>query len=117
MTDQRDVLIVGAGVGGLCAAARLAVAGHRPLVVERGPRVGGRASTFEVDGFKVNTGAVAIELGGAMEETFRDVGAPFELRVPDPPNVFRIKGKTVKRFDSGQDVIGLRSPARMLPSQ
>ena len=101
MTEQRDVLIVGAGVGGLCAAARLAVAGHRPLVVERGPRVGGRASTFEVDGFKVNTGAVAIEFGGAMEETFRDVGAPFELRVPDPANVFRIKGKTVNPTKGG----------------
>jgi len=38
-------------------------------------------------------------------------------RAMGPGAVTVIKGKTVRRFESGQDVIGLRSPARMLPSQ
>ena len=53
---EADILVIGAGVGGLCTAARLASAGRRPLLVERADRVGGRASTVEVDGFKLNTG-------------------------------------------------------------
>jgi phytoene dehydrogenase-like protein len=91
-----DALVVGAGAGGLCAAARLAHAGHRTLVVESRDRVGGRASSIEHDGFTINTGAIAIEYGGVLEETFRTVGAPFEVRVPEPATKFRIKGREVQ---------------------
>ncbi|MCW3016449.1 MAG: amine oxidase [Solirubrobacterales bacterium] len=96
-----DVLVIGAGMGGICAAARLQHAGLSTLLVERADRVGGRASTFEVDGFKVNTGAVAIENGGDMEQTFTDVEAELRLRYPEPANVFRIKGKTVNPARGG----------------
>jgi phytoene desaturase len=90
-SPRYDALVIGAGAGGLCAAARLAHAGRRTLLVEGRDRVGGRASTEDQNGFKINTGAVAIEYGGVLEETFRAVGAPFEIRVPDPATKFRIK--------------------------
>ena len=82
--------MIGAGAGGLCAAARLAAAGLRVLVVEERDRLGGRASSVVEDGFTINTGAVAIEYGGVLEETFRACGAPFEIRVPEPATLFRI---------------------------
>jgi phytoene dehydrogenase-like protein len=102
-TESRhvDVLVVGAGMGGICAAARLQHAGLSTLLVEREDRVGGRASTFDVDGFKVNTGAVAIENGGDMEQTFKDLEAELELRYPAPANVFRVKGRTVNPAKGG----------------
>lgn len=90
-----DALVIGAGAGGLCAAARLASEGLRPLLVEGRDRVGGRASSVIEEGFTVNTGAVAIEYGGILEDTFRRVGAPFDIRVPDPATVFRLKGRDV----------------------
>ncbi|HEX3605839.1 MAG TPA: FAD-dependent oxidoreductase [Candidatus Dormibacteraeota bacterium] len=90
-----DALVIGAGAGGLCAAALLARGGHRTLLVESRDRVGGRASTVEEDGFLVNTGAIAIEPGGALEEVFRRVDAPFEIRVPNPCTVFRLRGRDV----------------------
>ena len=90
-----DALVIGAGAGGLCAAARLAHQGYRTLVVEGRDRVGGRASSVEEDGFTVNTGGIAIEYGGVLEETFRTVGAPFEIRVPEPATKFRLKRKEV----------------------
>lgn len=96
-----DVLVIGAGMGGLCAAARLACAGRKVLLVERADRVGGRASTEIIDGFRINTGAIAIENGGPMEETFETIGAEFGLRYPDPANVFRVKGRTVNPAAGG----------------
>jgi phytoene dehydrogenase-like protein len=93
--ERFDALVIGAGAGGLSAAARLAHHGYRTLLVESRDRVGGRASSVEEEGFTVNTGAIAIEYGGVLEETFRTVGAPFEIRVPVPATMFRLKGKDV----------------------
>lgn len=95
MSGSFDALVIGSGVGGLCAAARLARAGDRVLLVESRDLIGGRASTSEVDGFRVNNGAIAIEYGGVMEETFRTVGAPWDIRVPKPATLFRIAGRNV----------------------
>ncbi|MFI1914190.1 phytoene desaturase family protein [Nocardia sp. NPDC020380] len=90
-----DAVVVGAGAGGLFTAARLAHHGLRTLVVERLDRIGGRASTEEIDGFKVNSGAIVVELGGIAEETFDEVGAKFEVRPANPPILYRIGGRDV----------------------
>lgn len=91
--DPFDSLVIGAGVGGLSAAARLAAAGLRPLVVEGRDRVGGRFSSTDQDGFRISTGAVAVEYGGVIEATFGLLQVPFCLRVPHPAAVFRYGGK------------------------
>ncbi len=90
-----DVVVIGAGAGGLFTAARLAHLGYRTLVAERRDKVGGRASTDDIDGFKVNTGAIVIEVGGITQQTCADVGAPFDIREPKPPLLYRIGGKDV----------------------
>src|SRR3977135_4738596 len=90
-----DAVVIGAGAGGLCSAARLAHAGLYALVVEDKARLGGRASTEEIDGFIVNIGAIAIELGGVFEETFNTVGAPLDIRTPEPASSFFIDGKLI----------------------
>ena len=54
-----DAVVVGAGAGGLCAAARLVHAGMKPVVVEALDRLGGRAATEVIDGFTVNIGAIS----------------------------------------------------------
>lgn len=90
-----DAIVVGAGAGGLFTAARLSKLGYRTLVVEALDKVGGRASTTDVDGFKVNDGAIVIEVGGITQQTCEEVGAKFEIREPSPPILYRIKGKDV----------------------
>lgn len=90
-----DAVVIGAGAGGLFTAARLAHQGYRTLVVERLDKVGGRASTDDVEGFKVNTGAIVIEVGGITEQTCREVGARFDIREPEPPILYRIGSKDV----------------------
>ncbi len=55
MTAPRDVVVIGAGPNGLVAAAMLAKAGFRPLVLERRPIVGGTAVTEEIHpGFRAS---------------------------------------------------------------
>ena len=90
-----DAVVIGAGAGGLFTAARLAHSGIRTLVVERLDKVGGRASTDDIDGFKVNTGAIVIEVGGITQRTCAEVGAAFDIREPQPPILYRIAGKDV----------------------
>ncbi|MGW6458874.1 phytoene desaturase family protein [Streptomyces sp. NPDC055078] len=100
-----DALVVGAGAGGMFTAARLAHRGYRTLVVERLDQVGGRASTHDIDGFKVNNGAIVLELGGIAEETFAEVGAPYDVRMPKPPLLYRIGGKDVDVTKGGWGVL------------
>ena len=47
MADCYDVIVIGAGLGGLTAAAKLAKAGRKTLLVERNYSVGGAASTYK----------------------------------------------------------------------
>lgn len=54
--QDADVIVVGAGIAGLTAAAQLTEAGLSVLVVEASDRVGGRAGTEEVSGFVVDRG-------------------------------------------------------------
>src|SRR5918993_1473914 len=56
--EERDVVVVGAGVAGLSAASRLAAAGVDVLVLEARDRVGGRLLTADAGGLE-------LELGGA----------------------------------------------------
>lgn len=91
--ERYDALVIGSGVGGLSAAARLAHHGYRVLLVESRDRVGGRASSVTEEGFTVNVGGIAVEYGGVLEETFREVGAPWDIRVPKPATLYRLGGK------------------------
>ena len=96
-----DAVVIGAGAGGLCAAARLVAAGKKVLVVEAKDRVGGRASSENIDGFTVNIGAIAIERGGVFEETFGLLGVDLDIREPSPATVFRIEGKVINVAKGG----------------
>ncbi len=56
--DPYDAIVIGGGHNGLVAAAYLARAGQRVLVLEQRPVLGGAAATEPIfPGFRVNTGA------------------------------------------------------------
>jgi phytoene desaturase len=91
-TTKHDVIVIGSGMGGISAGALLANAGYKTLVVEKYERLGGRFSTVEYKGFKMPTGAIGIETGGAVERVFKEVGAPFEVTLV-PQLYYWIEGK------------------------
>ena len=90
-----DALVIGAGAGGMAAAARLNRLGYRTLLAESRDRVGGRASTVDIDGFQVNTGALIIETGGENGQLFDDLGVSMGTRLPERPLVRRLGKRDV----------------------
>src|SRR5262245_21160025 len=56
MPDAPDVLIVGAGLAGLCCGKRLAECGVSFRILEASDGVGGRVRTDTVDGFRLDRG-------------------------------------------------------------
>jgi phytoene dehydrogenase-like protein len=51
-----DVIVVGAGLAGLCCARELMIQGVDVLLLERSAAVGGRLRTDETDGFHLDRG-------------------------------------------------------------
>jgi len=94
-SEQVDILVIGSGIGGMCAAAYLAHKGYQVLVTEALPRIGGHCSTFEYQGIKCTTGVVGPGLGGPLENLFREVGAEFDVRPCGIPH-YLINGKIIK---------------------
>lgn len=76
------VLIVGAGPGGLATAMLLAKAGHEVTVVEKEPRVGGRTSLIEGQGYRFDLGPTFFLYPQILEEIFADVGRDLHREVP-----------------------------------
>ena len=56
MSRSADVLIIGAGLAGLCCARRLAEDGISFQIIEASDGIGGRVRTDEVDGFLLDRG-------------------------------------------------------------
>ena len=54
--SDADVIVVGAGAGGLTAAAYLAAVGRRVIVVDRQATAGGNTSSFVHEGFEFDIG-------------------------------------------------------------
>ncbi|WP_082695607.1 phytoene desaturase family protein [Mycobacterium sp. IS-1742] len=73
------VAVIGAGLGGLAAAARLGAAGHRVTVYESASTVGGKLGLLERDGFAFDTGPSLLTMPGILEQLFLDTGGPADL--------------------------------------
>ncbi len=100
MTSERAV-VIGAGFGGLAAALRLRAMGHAVTVVEAGDQPGGRARSFQRDGFHFDAGPTVITAPYLFDELFdlfgKDRADYFEL-VPVEP-FYRVAFPDRRHFD------------------
>jgi phytoene desaturase len=71
---RQRVVIIGAGMGGLTAALRLAQQGLTVLIIEARPETGGLASAFEKDGFVFDAGPYILLDRPGLEWAFRSLG-------------------------------------------
>ncbi|MDG9705804.1 NAD(P)/FAD-dependent oxidoreductase [Streptomyces sp. DH37] len=67
-------VVIGAGMGAMAAAARLAVAGHRVTVYERAETHGGAVRRHERDGFGFDTGPGLLHLPAVWRDLFVKTG-------------------------------------------
>ncbi|MGL4172877.1 MAG: phytoene desaturase family protein [Actinomycetota bacterium] len=95
-----QIVVIGAGVGGLAAAIRLRASGHKVHIFEQAGHVGGKLGRYEREGFIFDTGPSLLTLPAVYRDLFLKTGAPLEecveLHSVDP--VFRY------RFTDGVDV-------------
>lgn len=71
-------IVIGAGFGGMAAALRLRAKGYNVLVLDRCPRLGGRAQVFERGGFRHDAGPTVITAPFLFQELFQLFGRRFE---------------------------------------
>jgi phytoene desaturase len=92
------VVVIGAGLGGLAAAARLTAAGHAVTVLEQAAQVGGKLGWFARDGHGFDTGPSLLTLPQVFEDLFAATGDPLdrvlELQRLDPAVTYRFADGT-----------------------
>ena len=104
------VVVVGAGVGGLAAAARLAALGHQVTVCEAGEAVGGKLGlvAHDVAGlgtFRFDTGPSLVTMPHVFHDLFDDTGgwpAGLSLVPLEPLARYRFADGTA--FDASSDL-------------
>lgn len=69
------VVVIGAGIGGLSAAAELARAGEEVLIVEARDAVGGKARAIELAGRSIDVGPTVLTMRWVFDELF---GCPLD---------------------------------------
>ncbi|MEU9316526.1 NAD(P)/FAD-dependent oxidoreductase [Streptomyces sp. NPDC048295] len=68
------IAVIGAGMGAMAAAARLAVAGHRVTVYERSETFGGSVGRYAHEGFAFDTGPALLHLPAVYRDLFVKTG-------------------------------------------
>ncbi|WP_308205773.1 phytoene desaturase family protein [Mycolicibacterium hodleri] len=88
--------VIGAGLGGLAVAARLAATGHHVTVYESAATVGGKLGVVERDGFTFDTGPSLLTVPAVLEQLFADTGGPAGLTptAVDPASSYRFADGT-----------------------
>ena len=80
--NKNKAIVVGAGVGGLGMASRLAFNGYKVTILEQNDSVGGRCRSEQFDSeFRFDTGPSLLLLPDRYREQFTAVGETFETHV------------------------------------
>ncbi len=100
------IVVVGAGVGGLAAAARLAALGHSVTVLERADVPGGKCGLVERAGYRFDSGPSLLTMPWVFEELFAATGPPLadELELVRVEPVTRYRFADGTGFDLGADL-------------
>jgi phytoene desaturase len=91
------VVVVGAGVGGLAVAVRLAHAGHRVTVLEQAPAPGGKCGRVERAGFRFDSGPSLLTMPWVLDDLLAATGAPAQ----DELEMVRVEPVTRYGFADG----------------
>ena len=111
---ESDVVIVGAGLCGLRCAQILSQSGLNVVIVEKSDRVGGRLSSFSINGFIIDEGFQLIN-PSYPELLASKVLKGFDLRSFDPSLTFVSKNETYQLSDPRLHLFGALRGLRSSP--
>ncbi|MBN2664543.1 MAG: phytoene desaturase [Bacteroidales bacterium] len=105
---NKNILVVGAGLGGISTALRLAKKGYKVKIIEKNDKAGGRLNQIKKDGFTFDVGPSFFSMSYEFEEFAKDcnIKLPFEyielktlysVNFIDNPKTFYVK-KYIKDF-------------------
>lgn len=110
MTLQKTAVVIGAGIGGIATAARLARNGFQVTVLEKNDKPGGRTYQITRDGHRFDVGPTLLLMPEVFAETYQSLGE----RMEDHLDLHRIDPTYTVRFSDG---LSLELTADMLKMQ
>ena len=110
MTSKPNAIVIGAGIGGIATAARLARSGFQVTVIEKNRQPGGRCNQILRDGHRFDIGPTLF----LMPEVFADTYAALGERMEDHLDLRRIDPTYTIRFGDG---LSLKLTADLLEMQ
>ena len=103
---MKKIIVIGAGLGGLAAAIRLAKSNFEVTVLEKNETVGGKVNSVTANGYKFDTGASLLTMRHVFQDLFEFAGRSLEdylTLIPlDPICRYFWTDKTV--FDASSDL-------------
>jgi phytoene desaturase len=99
--NPKKIVVIGAGIGGMCTAARLARLGHNVTIFEGSDRVGGKCRTEWIGRYAFDTGPSLLTIPAVYRDFFqrtgKHMGQVLEIEQVDPSFDYRFAdGKRVK---------------------
>ena len=111
--------IIGSGLGGLAAACTLAARGHRVVLFEKNPWLGGKAAQHEDAGYRFDMGPTILTVPSVLERIFAEagerMGAHLDLRRIDPQ--WRCFFEDGSVLDLDQDAVAMAQRLRRYSPQ
>jgi diapolycopene oxygenase len=97
MKEQKRVVVIGAGLGGMSAAIMLAKGGMRVTILEKNEHLGGKLNLLETQGFKFDLGPSIFTL----PQVFRPLFTSPERRLEDYVHLRRVDPQWRNFFEDG----------------
>lgn len=103
-TSDLPVAVIGGGLGGLAAAVTLAGRGHRVVLFEANDWLGGKAASFEEQGFRFDMGPTILTLPEVLRRVFAEAGRDMDREL----QLLRLEPQWRCFFDDGAvlDLVG-----------
>lgn len=109
MINMYDIIVIGGGLGGLTAGAKMAISGKRVLLIEQHDRVGGCATTFTRKEYTLEVGLHEMDglhPGDMKSRIFKDLGINDAIDIIKVPEFYRF-------YNERQDVVVTHDPEEM----